>query len=110
MAELSEYRIMWLVCMFDLPTTTKKQKDSYISFRKFLMEDGFTMIQYSVYARPCKSVANTKVHMKRIEDHVPEAGEIRMLKMTDAQYGDMKIFRKKMKAKPENGYQSSLFF
>ena len=47
------YRIMWLFCLFDLPTNTKAQRKRASDFRKFLLEDGFDMMQYSVYKRHC---------------------------------------------------------
>ncbi|HHT9133449.1 MAG TPA: CRISPR-associated endonuclease Cas2, partial [Candidatus Avalokitesvara rifleensis] len=49
--EFSEYRAMWLFAMFDLPVDTKKARREYTRFRKALLTEGFTMLQYSVYAR-----------------------------------------------------------
>ncbi len=45
---INGYRCMWIVAMFDLPTDTKKARKDYALFRKHLLEDGFTMMQYSV--------------------------------------------------------------
>ena len=42
----SEYRVMWLMVLFDLPTETKKDIHEYTKFRKHLIQDGFTMFQY----------------------------------------------------------------
>lgn len=36
MDRFSEYRIMWILVLFDLPTETKKDKKAYIDFRKNL--------------------------------------------------------------------------
>ena len=47
MDRFSEYRIMWVLVLFDLPTETKKDKKAYATFRKNLQKDGFTMFQYS---------------------------------------------------------------
>ena len=47
----SEYRIMWVLVFFDLPTDTKKERKAYADFRKKLMRDGFTMFQFSIYVR-----------------------------------------------------------
>ena len=52
---LSGYRGMWLFAMFDLPVTTAKARKRYAQFRKVLIEQGFSMLQYSVYARYCAS-------------------------------------------------------
>ena len=46
---------MWLFAMFDLPVTTTKARKRYAEFRKVLLEQGFSMLQYSVYARYCAS-------------------------------------------------------
>lgn len=34
MDRFSEYRIMWVLVLFDLPTETKKDKKAYAEFRK----------------------------------------------------------------------------
>jgi CRISPR-associated protein Cas2 len=62
---------MWVIAMFDLPTDTPKARKAYSLFRKTLIEDGFTMMQYSVYSRHCASIDNAEVHVKRMGDHVP---------------------------------------
>ena len=55
MDRFSEYRIMWVLVLFDLPTETKKEKKAYSDFRKNLQRDGFTMFQFSIYLRHCAS-------------------------------------------------------
>ena len=52
---INEYRIMWLLVFFDLPTDTKKDRKAYATFRKQLISDGFTMFQFSIYVRHCPS-------------------------------------------------------
>lgn len=49
--QLSEYRGVWLVAMFDLPVDTKEARRHYTQFRNALLKQGFTMLQFSVYAR-----------------------------------------------------------
>ena len=44
------YRTMWLMVMFDLPTDTPKARRRYRDFRNYLLQDGFDMLQFSVYA------------------------------------------------------------
>ena len=58
MDRFSEYRIMWVLVLFDLPTDTKKDKKAYADFRKNLQKDGFTMFQFSIYVRHCASSEN----------------------------------------------------
>ena len=88
----SEYRIMWVLVLFDLPTETKKERKAYAKFRKDLMGDGFTMFQFSIYLRHCPSAENADVHIKRVKAAMPAYGKIGILRITDKQFGDMEIF------------------
>jgi len=90
--ELSAYRSMWLLAMFDLPTDTKKARKAYTRFRKALIKDGFTMMQYSVYIRHCASEENAQVHDGRVVSFLPPDGEVRLLQVTDKQYERMRVF------------------
>ena len=49
MERLNEYRIMWILVLFDLPTETKKERKAAADFRKHLIEDGFTMFQFGKF-------------------------------------------------------------
>lgn len=44
---------MRLLIMFDLPMNTKSEQREYREFRQFLLENGFLMLQYSIYTRIC---------------------------------------------------------
>ena len=68
----SEYRIMWVLVFFDMPTETKQQRKAYALFRKQLLCDGFTMFQFSVYIRNCQSSESAEVHRRRVENIIPE--------------------------------------
>ena len=48
----NEYRIMWVLVLFDLPTETKKERKEYARFRKDIMGDGFTMFPVFVMRYP----------------------------------------------------------
>lgn len=93
---------MWVIAMFDLPTDTPKARKDYARFRKDLIEDGFSMMQYSVYTRHCASIENADVHVRRMGDRVPPAGEVRFLTITDKQFGRIRVYvgRKRQKAPP----------
>ncbi|MCQ2960087.1 MAG: CRISPR-associated endonuclease Cas2 [Bacteroidales bacterium] len=93
----NQYRIMWVLVFFDLPTDTKKQRKSASDFRKRLLIDGFTMFQFSFYVRHCPSYENADVHIKRIKNMLPEEGQIGILKVTDKQFGEMELFVGEMK-------------
>jgi CRISPR-associated protein Cas2 len=98
---LSAYRCMWVLTMFDLPVDTRKARRAYTQFRKMLLKDGFTMMQFSIYARHCASEENTDVHVKRVERNVPPDGEVRVLAVTDKQFERMRIFLGKIRQQPD---------
>ncbi len=92
MDRLSEYRVMWILVLFDLPTATKKDKKAYALFRKNLQRDGFTMFQFSIYVRHCASSENAAVHIKRVKSILPEYGKVGILCITDKQFGQIELF------------------
>lgn len=92
MNRLSEYRVMWILVLFDLPTETKKDIKDYTLFRKRLICDGFTMFQFSIYIRHCASKENADVHIKRVKSFLPPRGKIGLMCITDKQFGSMELF------------------
>jgi len=88
---------MWIFAMFDLPTDTKMARKDYTYFRKNLLKDGFSMLQYSVYVRHCASEENATVHYNRIKRFLPPDGEIRLITITDKQFEKMQTFWGKMR-------------
>lgn len=108
--ELSAYRFMWVVVLFDLPVETVAERRAYAQFRKRLLKDGFTMLQYSVYARHSSSEENAQVHINRMQYWVPDDGEVRILTITDKQFERMQIFWGKMRKLPPTQPQQLEFF
>ena len=98
---ISGYRCMWVLTMFDLPVDTKKARKAYGLFRKQLLKDGFTQMQYSVYIRHCASEENAKVHVSRVRRFVPADGEVRIITITDKQFERMQVLWGKKRRKPE---------
>ena len=89
----SEYKIMWIFVFFDLPTETAIQRKEAALFRKNLLEDGFTMLQYSVYIRHTPSRENMEVHEKRVKKFLPVEGKVTILHITDKQFGDIHTYQ-----------------
>ena len=101
---------MWVLVFFDLPTDTKKERKAYAEFRKRLMQDGFTMFQFSIYIRHCASRENADVHIKRVKSILPPLGEVGILCITDKQFGMMEIFCAHKPVSPSTpGQQLELF-
>lgn len=101
-SRFNQYRIMWVLVLFDLPTETKKDRKAYTRFRKEMMKDGFSMFQFSIYVRHCASKENKNVHVNRIKKILPEKGHVGILSITDKQFGMMEIFYGKKKE--ESGF------
>ncbi len=107
---LNQYRIMWVFVFFDLPTETKKDRRNASQFRKKLLKDGFTMLQFSIYIRHCNSRENALVHIQRVKSILPPSGEIIVFTLTDKQFGMMEFFMGESEAaRPETPQQLELF-
>ncbi len=106
----SEYRAMWILAMFDLPTTEKKERREYTVFRNRLISEGFTMMQYSVYARYCKSEEASAAFRGRLKKNLPPAGQVRLISITDKQFGKMDIFLGKKALKAEEPQEQMMLF
>ncbi len=106
----NQYRIMWVLVFFDLPTETKKERRAAQRFRKQLVDNGFNMFQFSIYMRNCPSRENADVHAKRVKKLMPEKGHIGILKITDKQFGMMEIYHSlKPEPPPDVVQQLELF-
>jgi CRISPR-associated protein Cas2 len=106
----SPYRAMWLFAMFDLPVKTKKQRRRYTEFRKGLLKEGFFMMQYSVYARFCESEDSAKGHRFRVKNLLPPEGQIRLVSITDVQFGKMMVYNGKREKEPEKKPEQLILF
>ncbi len=110
MDRLSEYRVMWVLVLFDLPTDTKKERKAAADFRKNLLSDGFTMFQFSIYIRHCASMENANVHIKRVRTLLPQYGKVGIMSITDKQFGEMELYVSRKEAKlPTENIQLELF-
>ena len=108
--DLSEYRAMWLFVMFDLPVDTPAAKKDYVRFRKLLQANGFMMVQYSIYVRYFGSEESSHSHRKRIRAGLPSGGQVRLLMVTDHQFGKMEVFHGKKRGDPEKQPEQLLLF
>jgi len=86
-----EIRILWLFVLFDLPVGTKKERRDASRFREFLKDDGYMMLQFSVYARVCRGEEAVDKHVGRVTKRLPGKGSVRALQVTDKQYARMKL-------------------
>lgn len=108
--EPSGIRGMWLFVIFDLPVETKKQRKAYTRFRKRLLGEGFTMMQYSVYAAYCNCRERGRTYTNHIRKHIPAEGHVRFLMVTDKQFGDMEVYIGHKPKKPEEPPDQMMLF
>jgi len=106
----SKYRGMWIIAMFDLPTKTKKERKRYTKFRKLLLENGFSALQYSIYARFCASEGVMNRYIATLEQGLPPAGEVRLLMVTDRQFEKMINYVGVEEVPSENAPRQLTFF
>ncbi len=81
---------MRMLLFFDLPTLTKKNNKEYRDFRKFLIQNGFLMVQESVYTKLLLNNNMTKLLQEKLEKNKPTEGLICTLVITEKQYQKMK--------------------
>lgn len=96
--------------MFDLPVTTKSQARAATKFREFLLDQGFEKSQFSVYARFCNGKEQFETYQRRIEDNLPDTGEVQILTFTDRQYENIIRFSgQRRRRQNKNPDQLALF-
>ena len=84
-------RCMRIVVMFDLPVASKKDRKEYAKFRKYLVTDGFDMLQFSVYSRITQNHDDARQHIERLTKNLPPKGSVRVMQVTEKQYNSMLI-------------------
>jgi len=82
---------MRLLVFFDLPVVTRAERRAYTVFRRFLLNDGYDMIQFSVYGRIVNGNDAEQKHLKRLVDNLPPEGSVRCLTVTEKQFASMKL-------------------
>lgn len=97
---ISKYHSMWVFVMFDLPVGSDQERKAATKFRKTLLNDGFSMFQYSVYIRHCLSPEIARVHKQRVKKLLPDKGHVMVIAITDKQFGDIQNYYGRRANKP----------
>ena len=84
-------KFMRIMVFFDLPVKTAAQRRTANLFRRFLLNDGYHMVQYSVYARICNGTDSVETHKARLKAALPERGAVRMMVVTEKQFNAIDI-------------------
>ena len=108
---MSEAIFMRIIVFFDLPVKTRLQRKIANQFRKFLLKDGYQMLQLSVYTRIVRGRDSLEKHNKRLTAHLPEEGSVRCLEITEKQFTSMLLLVGELKPQEEkvNANQLLLF-
>lgn len=108
--QLSKYKIMWMMVLFDLPVTQEGEAKKASIFRKTLLDLGFEMSQFSVYCRFFTDRQKAEPYIKKIKEKVPPNGNVSILFFTDKQFGDIiNIHNRQVKKQENKPEQLSLF-
>lgn len=87
--DTEKFKVGWLIVCFDLPVGSKEQRRRATQFRDFLLDDGYTMLQFSVYARACVTFARQETHLARVKQNLPPEGSVRAIFVTRSQWERM---------------------
>lgn len=85
------YRYMRVLIFFDLPTLTVNDRQNYRNFRKFLIQNGFMMMQESVYSKITKNMSSAEAITFKVKQNIPPDGLVQMITITEKQYSKMEI-------------------
>ena len=82
---------MRVLVFFDLPTVTNTNRKAYTKFRKFLLKNGFLMLQESVYCKLALNGTAVNSIIDNVHKNKPEEGLVQLLTVTEKQYAKMDI-------------------
>lgn len=82
---------MRVIVFFDLPVLTAENRRDYRAFRKFLIKNGFIMMQESVYSKLALNTTIVNGIMEKVRKNRPPEGLVQMMAITEKQYGKMEF-------------------
>ena len=88
---------MRILVFFDLPTETSRDRKIYSKFRRFLVKEGFIMMQESVYSKLTLNNSITNAIRDKIEKNKPPKGSVQMLVITEKQFSSMEYIVRKQR-------------
>lgn len=100
---------MWMIVLFDLPVIEKKERKEATKFRNFLLDNGFGMIQYSIYTKMFSGKDVCEKYYKMIKANLPSEGKVDIITITDRQYGNIISYQAAEKITKKQQEQLLLF-
>lgn len=82
-------RVMRTIVFFDLPNIYLKDRKNYQKFRKYLINEGFVMMQESVYSKIVLNTQQSILLVNRIKKNAPRKGIIQVMTITEKQYAQI---------------------
>lgn len=79
-------RFMRLLIFFDLPVETSKDRKEYAAFHKFLVKNGFIMMQKSVYSKLVINNVTSEAVKNKVTANLPPSGTVELLEVTENQF------------------------
>lgn len=92
------YRFLRVLVFFDLPVVTSENRRAYSKFRKFLLKNGFIMLQESVYCKLALNGTAVNAIIDNVHRNKPQEGLAQLLTVTEKQYSKMDIIIGEMKS------------
>lgn len=80
---------MRVIVMFDLPVLKESERRAYRLFRKFLIKNGFLMLQESIYCKLAQNSTAADSIVENVKKNKPDVGLVQLLKITEKQYAKM---------------------
>lgn len=77
---------MRIIVMFDLPVTTASDRREYTRFRKYLIKNGFLMMQESVYCKLAQNSTAADLIVQNVKKNKPISGLVQTLRITEKQF------------------------
>ena len=106
---LNRYELMWMIVLFDLPVIEKHERKEATKFRNFLLDEGFAMLQYSIYTKLFSGKDSCEKYYKMIRQNLPSEGKVDIITITDKQYGNIISYQSTEKIEKKQPEQLSLF-
>ena len=79
-------RFMRLMVFFDLPMLTARDRREYAKFHKFLIKNGFIMMQKSVYTKLVINNVTSSAVKATVSKNLPPDGVVELLEITENQF------------------------
>jgi len=92
------YRYMRILVFFDLPTLTAANKRDYVNFRKYLIKNGFIMLQESVYTKLALNQTISEAVVSNVRKNKPPDGLVQLLTLTEKQFQKMETITGEFKS------------